>query len=139
MPDLNPLAEHWYYDTESGELSRSTAALAEGNLLIGAGGWHELNISGSATQAEAEAEAKKEFPNGKAPTTSITKGLENTGGIGTGLAGVYQVVTNLGNPNTWVRVAKVIVGGALLLIGLAHMTGADNAVASAARKVPVPI
>jgi len=56
-----------------------------------------------------------------------------------GLTNFAGFLEALGQAHTWIRVAKVAVGGALLIIGLAHMTGADNAVASAARKVPVPI
>lgn len=41
--------------------------------------------------------------------------------------------------NLWIRVAKIAIGGALVLIGIAHMTGADNAAAAAARKVPIPV
>jgi hypothetical protein len=56
-----------------------------------------------------------------------------------GLSAAEQALAALQNANTWIRVAKVIIGGALLLIGLAHMTGADNAVATAARTVPLPV
>ncbi len=56
-----------------------------------------------------------------------------------GLAQIGDFFSALGDANTWIRVAKVVVGGTLLIIGLAHMTGASNAVASIARKVPVPI
>lgn len=56
-----------------------------------------------------------------------------------GLAQVGTFFTTLGSKNLWMRAAKVIIGGALLLIGVAHMTGADNAVAQAARRVPVPV
>lgn len=46
----------------------------------------------------------------------------------------------LTSANTWIRVAKVVVGGLLLIIGLVHITGAtDNPVAAAARKVPLPV
>lgn len=38
-----------------------------------------------------------------------------------------------------VRGTKIIVGGLLLVIGLVHITGAGGAIASVARKVPVPI
>lgn len=41
--------------------------------------------------------------------------------------------------NLWIRVAKVVIGGTLVIVGLSHMTGASNAVASTARKVPVVI
>ena len=56
-----------------------------------------------------------------------------------GLSPIGDFFGELGQANTWIRVAKVIVGGALLVIGIAHITGADNAAASIARKVPLPI
>jgi hypothetical protein len=57
----------------------------------------------------------------------------------TGINAIGNFFNNLGNSNTWIRVAKVAVGGALLIIGLAHMTGATNSIATAARKAPLPI
>lgn len=56
-----------------------------------------------------------------------------------GLAQVGDLFGALTQANTWIRVAKVVFGGVLLIIGIAHITGAGNAVASAARKVPLPI
>jgi hypothetical protein len=56
-----------------------------------------------------------------------------------GLAAIGQFFTSLGEVNTWIRVAKVLAGGLLLVIGLVHITGADNAIATAARKVPLPV
>lgn len=56
-----------------------------------------------------------------------------------GLAAIGQFFTNLGSANLWIRVAKVVIGGALLIIGLAHMTGSDHAIARTARMVPLPI
>lgn len=54
-------------------------------------------------------------------------------------AGLSSLLGDLTGKNLWVRAAKIIIGGGLVLIGVAHMSGADNAVASAARKVPVPV
>lgn len=56
-----------------------------------------------------------------------------------GLEAVGRFFASLGEANTWIRIAKVLIGGVLLVVGLVHITGADNAVASAARKVPLPI
>jgi hypothetical protein len=56
-----------------------------------------------------------------------------------GLAAIGDFFSRLTQASTWIRVAKVISGGLLLVIGLVHITGADNKVASIARKVPVPI
>jgi hypothetical protein len=52
---------------------------------------------------------------------------------------IGQFFSDLGKANTWIRVAKVVVGGLLLIIGLVHITGVGGAVADTARKVPVPI
>jgi hypothetical protein len=41
--------------------------------------------------------------------------------------------------NTWVRVAKVLIGATLVIVGIAHMTGSDHVIAQAARKIPLPI
>jgi hypothetical protein len=137
------ITSHWYYNTESGELTNGNNLENLGNNLLGGLGWHELNIPGSDTQAQAAAAAVKEFPAGKAPTTSLTTGAANeaqnyTGSVLGTLAG-FLGVKNISGKNLLVRGAKIVIGGLLFVIGLVHITGADNAVASVARKVPVPI
>lgn len=99
-----------------------------------------------ATQAAATAAAT-----GDKNTTTATAGTGTSPGVGTStvnssngslpnpLAAIGDFLARLADASTWVRVAKVVVGGALLLIGLAHITGADNAVAAAARKAPLPV
>jgi hypothetical protein len=70
-------------------------------------------------------------------------GLPSVPGVGTnplaGLAAIGDFFSRLTQANTWIRVGKILVGGALVLIGLAHITGASGAAASYARKIPVPI
>lgn len=56
-----------------------------------------------------------------------------------GLEAIGSFFAKLGEANTWIRLVKVVAGGVLLIVGLVHITGADNAVASAARKVPLPV
>lgn len=71
---------------------------------------------------------------------AAAKGAENVvKGPLSGLAAIGAFFNALGDPNTWIRVTKVVVGGVLLIVGLVHITGADNAVASVARKVPLPV
>lgn len=53
-----------------------------------------------------------------------------------GLAGLLSALTAR---NLWIRAAKVVIGGALVLVAFAHMTGADNAIAATARKAPLPV
>lgn len=57
----------------------------------------------------------------------------------TGVDAIGGFFNKLGEANTWIRVAKVAVGGLLLIVGIVHITGAGGPVASAARKVPLPI
>lgn len=140
------LPDHWYYNTESGELTNGNNLDNLGNNLFGGLGWHELNIPGSATAAQAAAEARKEFPAGKTPTTSLVQGAANTvpnvaGSLLGTLAGFLGLPagTHISGKSLLVRGVKIITGGLLLIIGLVHITGAGGPVASAARKVPVPI
>lgn len=137
------LPGHWYYNTESGELTHGNNLENLGNNLVGGLGWHELNISGNATEAQAAAEARKEFPAGKAPTTSLAAGAANAAGasasgiLGT-LAG-FLGVSHISGSSLVIRGVKVLVGAAMLIIGLAHITGTQDALSTAARKVPLPI
>lgn len=104
------------------------------------------NVNGPyATQALAEAAQQKD-------ATAQSAGTETTsGGTGTSnnpktnldisdpLAAIAGFFSALTESSTWIRVAKVITGGMLLIIGLVHITGVDNAAANIARKVPLPV
>lgn len=82
-----------------------------------------LQLYDTQAQAQAAANAQTQAQDNKTVTTPAWE----------------QFLANLGNANTWIRVAKVVVGGTLLIVGISHLTGADNAVAAAARRVPLPI
>ena len=104
-------------------------------------GWHELNISGDATLAQAEAEARKEFPGAAPPTTStkkaLTKQVQSEGAAGlplTGLASIGDFFHRLTEKQTWARVGEVAVGGILLIAGLRALSSGSPAVGSGARK-----
>lgn len=56
-----------------------------------------------------------------------------------GLTQVGAFFASLGEKNLWIRAAKIIAGGALVVIGLAHITGAGNEVMTIARKAPLPV
>jgi hypothetical protein len=141
----------WWYNTESGALTSSGSVQTffqqlQSGVGLGAG-WHQLPIPSTDTEAAAAAEAKKLYPAGTAPTTSVQTQVSNSvsqeaTGSATGLAGLSQIgvfFSALGDKNTWIRVAKVIVGGVMLIVGLVHITGAGGAAADAARKVPLPV
>jgi hypothetical protein len=57
------------------------------------------------------------------------------GGLSLYQNAVFQFLGQLSNANLWVRVAKVIVGGALVIVGAAKLTGADKQVAMLGKAV----
>ena len=118
---------HWWYNTESGQLSRSniaTQALQSLGSVFGlSAGWHELNIPGSATAAQAAAEAKREFPNGATPTNAgispaRVAGLAgNEAGI-SATGTIDDLINFLKQGSIWTRVVEVGAGLIILYIGL---------------------
>jgi hypothetical protein len=152
IPGLgNILPTHWYYNTESGQLSQGNNLLNLGNNLVGGAGWHELNIPGSATAAQAAAEAKKEFPKGKTPTAqgaaaavkqAATNGISDAAKAAASAAAAAAKaafsnvfsITGISGTNLAVRLVKVIAGGLILIVGLAKITGADKAAGGVAAK-----
>ena len=122
----NPTTYEYFQGTEAQANAKANSAVKVSN---------EPNLSGPYdTEADAKAAVAAKavnVPNNDANTSPNT--------VLSGVNAIGQFFNSLGEASTWIRVAKVLAGGVLLLIGLAHMTGADNAVASAARKVPLPI
>lgn len=123
---------HWYYNTETGQLTQGNNLENLGNNLVGGLGWHELNIPGNATQAQAAAEAQKEFPKGKTPTTAgITPGRVASTAVqqaagSTGISSITGFLSALGSANLWIRVIKIVTGSIILFIGVAHLTGLND-------------
>jgi hypothetical protein len=137
---MSLLPTHWYYNTETGQLTQGNNLENLGNNLVGGAGWHELNISGSATQAQAAAEAVKEFPKGKAPTTAgitpqrVASTAAGEAASATGISSVTGFLSTLGDANLWIRVVKIVAGSVILFIGVAHMTGLDSKITGIAGK-----
>lgn len=127
---------HWYYNTESGQLTQGNNLENLANNLFGGLGWHELNIPGNATAAQAEAEARKEFPTGKTPTTAgITPGSIASATAGNLLGGLGSITFGgLSGTNILIRAAKMIIGSVIMLIGLAKLTGLQSGLAVKAVK-----
>lgn len=135
----------WFYNSYSGELTHATgiAAIPYEGLIHSGIGWHQLRVPDSATEAQAAADAVKEVPGGTKPTTSIAQGAANVpAAAAQGIPGLSQIgdfFGALGKSNTWIRVAKVLFGGVLLVVGIAHITGASSTLADTVRKVPLPV
>lgn len=80
-------------------------------------------------------------PGGKNASNPFAQITAGAGNALSGLVpqGVAQFFADISASATWLRVAKVVVGGTLLLFALAHMTSLDNAAASVIRKAPLPV
>lgn len=113
----------------------SAQALADAKAEIGLNGFGFAISGGPYTSKAAAQEA--------ASSQTQTQQQQNQAGqIPNPLSGLTQIGNFFGaltQAATWIRLAKVVFGGGLLIIGLAHITGASNSLATAARKVPVPI
>jgi hypothetical protein len=122
----------WFYNSYSGELTHASGvdALAYEAALHSGTGWHELNISDSATEAQAAAEAKKEDPSGTTPTTSVSKGItsavtNNPVTNAVGKLGGYAL--SFGNTTGLLtRILKITLGGILIIAGIMRISGADK-------------
>ena len=127
---------HWYYNTETGQLTQGNNLENLGNNLVGGAGWHELTIPGSATAAQAAAEAKREFPNGTPPTTAgitpkrvIDNTVNQATGNNKGSQGASLFSWSIGGVsghNLLIRGLKIILGGILLTAGIMKLAGADR-------------
>lgn len=132
------LTSHWYYNTESGELTRGNNLENLGNNLLGGLGWHELDIPGSDTEAQAAAAAQAEFPGGKTPTTSLATGAANEVQNETGISvsGVAGFLNALGSRNLWLRILKGVAGLALIITGVVQLTHVQALAAAVKGAVP---
>lgn len=70
--------------------------------------------------------ALKKALNTQVPTPSLSNPLSGLEAIGGFFNGLKAALTSA---NLWIRVAKVAIGGVLMIVGLAKLTGADKQVA----------
>ena len=78
------------------------------------------------TRIEAEAFVPGTFANNPDKSVAGAAGSAAASAIPPSVTGFLG---DLSSANLWIRVAKVIIGGALLIVGLAKLTGADKSVA----------
>jgi hypothetical protein len=92
------------------------------------------NVNGPyATQAEANTALAK-LP--IAPSVGSQAGNQAAATANaTGLGTVGGFLSALSSSNTWVRVAKVAIGGIILIVGIAKLSGMNSSVAAKAIKV----
>jgi hypothetical protein len=71
------------------------------------------------------ASAKEAQAASDAANTQASPALQSGPSI-PGLKDIGKFFATLGQRETWVRIAEVVVGGGLVLVGLAHITGIGN-------------
>jgi hypothetical protein len=137
---MSLLPSHWYYNTETGQLTSGNNLENLGNNLVGGAGWHELNIPGSATEAAAAAEAQREFPSGKPPTAAGITPARVAGvaanEAGTAIPSWLGALKDFFSRGFMIRAAEVTIGVALIIVAVAEL-GKGTPVGDLARKVPV--
>jgi hypothetical protein len=67
------------------------------------------------------------------PATAVKAGATGLVNSIPGLAQIGDFFGALSEKNTWIRVAKVIVGSVMIIVGLSKLTGAGDAVGGAAK------
>lgn len=98
----------------------------------------KLKAEGYGTPYSSKAAATAAASAATKEATSTETDLTVSGSL-LGTLAQFLGVSKISGTNLMVRAVKVIVGGIMLIVGLAHMTGAANDLAAAARKVPLPI
>lgn len=124
------IGDQWlnYYSAHSASQSLSILENAFADIILLEDLKGGLTAAGAATGA-AQDQAITGAVKGAIQITSWEQGLEAIG----------RFFASLSKGNTWIRITKVLIGGVLLVTGIVHITGAQGAVATAARKVPLPI
>lgn len=142
----------WLYDTKTGQVAHQNGAEADlqeaSNLfgpITGQGEVVNLGIPDGDTMAQAITAAQayaKAHPGSTAPTSaSATTGdaqvATAAGTVTSDASNVANFLGDLTQRNTWMRVAKIIVGGTLIIVGAAHLTGAAKVTGKVAKVAPL--
>lgn len=119
----------WFYNIQSGVLNRVPSLLQAPYLSIF--GWRKLNLSYCANRDQAIAAATAQFPNGATPGGSLAGNAAKTAiNSATGTQGFLHGLTQR---SFVVRAAEVVIGVALLIVGVAKLAG-DTPVGKIATK-----
>ncbi len=109
----------WYYDSVDGDVIHQNLAESLANVLV------SYYYGPYATEAEAMAEGEKlhsESSSNAAPSENESVSQQASNTAGTVASSVLGLPTFSGVRNLVIRAAMVVIGGALILIGLARLT-----------------
>jgi hypothetical protein len=69
----------------------------------------------------------------------VKTGIETTSFLPSWADGLAGFLADITSQNLWIRVAKIVIGGTLIIVGISKMSGASNVVTQIAEKAPVPV
>jgi hypothetical protein len=111
-------------------VSSVTDLLKTGADATGSTTYTTSQLTGAGPVAGAEAAGQTVYVNLTDAQSAVTsKNGSGVSGWEQAIEGFFQAFTDA---NTWIRVAKVVIGGAILLTGLSKLTGADKAIGGVA-------
>jgi hypothetical protein len=114
----------WFYNEFSGVLNRVPTAL-EAPYRIPGTGWRELKIGYNSSRNQAVIDAKKEYPGSASPGGSLAGNAAHDA--------AKDIFHGLNLSEILRRIAEILLGLVLLGVGIARMTGAENAISKAAK------
>jgi hypothetical protein len=122
----------WFYDSRTGAYAEEAGVLGFlSNLQAKLGlGWHQYATYADMTAAIAANHWPPLNNNPSDPIGKTAVGSAEAAGAATGITGFLG---DLSSRNLWLRVAKVVVGLGLIIIGIVHLTHAQNLIATAAK------
>lgn len=130
-----------YYVSVTGTIqAQANPILADGLKALGWTG--PFDWAGAKAQANNVAKRTLEGAANYASAATdpaVTAGADAAQNAAPAAPNIIGDITGFHGSNFVIRAAKVIIGGTLVIVGLAHMSGADNSIAQAARKIPLPM
>jgi hypothetical protein len=107
------------------------------NLLIGQASAYTVIHATSAAQVYAlQQDGGTPYPTkaaAQAQATASNRNVSQSGQTDSGINAIGDFMNKLSDGNVWIRVVEAILGGILIAVALAKLTGADNVIASAAK------
>jgi hypothetical protein len=128
------MADKWYYNSRSGLVKEYNEVTMWPSLHAGTG-WHgPFDTKDAALKYYADNKAKNS--GWKAPTDSISQGVNNLGETAVQTVGLGALTD--ANIQSWlIRIGEILLGIVLLGVGVAKLTGTTNAIAKIAKaKIP---
>lgn len=97
------------------------------NILNPVSDLERQQVAGWVSNAQASASGTAAGP--------VVSEVPGAGAVVSDTATIASFLGSLSNSGTWIRVSKVVIGGVLVIVGLARLTGAGKVVESVAGKV----